>query len=106
MGVTLLSQANLSVRAINCLHAADIRTVEDLKKFAAENPLSDLIKFRNFGSKSFKEVSEFLTNIEIDEIEKIPLIVSMIKNMDCLKDDVDISSYSLGLSHMYDRLKK
>ena len=32
--------------------------------------------------------------------------VSMIKNMDCLKDDVDISSYSLGLSHMYDRLKK
>ena len=106
MKQTLLSQTNLSVHAINCLNAADIRTVEDLKKFAAENPLSDLIKFRNFGNRSFKEISELLTNIELDEIEKIPLIVSMLKDMDCLKDDIDISSYSLGLSHMYDRLKK
>ena len=106
MKQTLLSQTNLSVRAINCLRAADIKTVEDLKKFSAENPLSDLIKFRHFGMKSFKEVSEFLTDIELDEIEKIPLIVSMLKDMDCLKDDVDIGSYSLGLSHMYDRLKK
>ena len=69
MKQTLLSQTNLSVRSINCLNTADIRTVEDLKKFASENPLNDLIKFRNFGRKSFKEVSEFLTSIELDKIE-------------------------------------
>ena len=68
MKQTLLSQTNLSVHAINCLNAADIRTVEDLKKFAAENPLSDLIKFSNFGKKSFNEVADFLGNLDVNEL--------------------------------------
>ena len=65
MKQTLLSQTNLSVRSINCLNTADIRTVEDLKKFASENPLNDLIKFRNFGRRSFNEVKQLLRDEEI-----------------------------------------
>lgn len=68
MKQTLLTETNLSVRAINCLHAADIITVEDLKKFAKKSPLTDLIRFRNFGKKSYTEVSVFLGNLGVKEL--------------------------------------
>lgn len=42
----------LSVRALNCLKAADIDTLGELVQFKR----SDLLKFRNFGSKSLGEI--------------------------------------------------
>lgn len=48
---TKLSDQDLSVRALNCLKAADVDTVGDLVKLNR----NDLLKFRNFGKKSLTE---------------------------------------------------
>ena len=45
---TKLVDMNLSVRALNCLKAADVETLGDLVQFNK----NDLLKFRNFGKKS------------------------------------------------------
>jgi DNA-directed RNA polymerase subunit alpha len=45
---TPLSDLDLSVRAFNCLKAADVKTLGDLAKLE----ISDMMKFRNFGKKS------------------------------------------------------
>jgi len=50
-----LSDMNLSVRAYNCLKAAEIRTLADLVKF----DIADLLKFRNFGRKSLTELEDW-----------------------------------------------
>jgi DNA-directed RNA polymerase subunit alpha len=51
---TKLSDLDLSVRAINCLKAADIETLGQLVSYSK----NDLLKFRNFGKKSLSEVEE------------------------------------------------
>jgi len=51
-----LSDMNLSVRAYNCLKAAEIRTLADLVKF----DIADLLKFRNFGRKSLTELEDLV----------------------------------------------
>ncbi len=51
---TPLSDLDLSVRAYNCLKAADIKTLGDLVSFE----IGDLLKFRNFGKKSLSELEE------------------------------------------------
>lgn len=51
-----LSDMDLSVRALNCLKAADIDTLGDLVSFNK----NDLLKFRNFGKKSLTELEEFV----------------------------------------------
>ena len=56
-----LSEMNLSVRALNCLKAADVDTVGDLVKFNK----NDLLKFRNFGKKSLTELDELLDNLSL-----------------------------------------
>ena len=43
---------DLSVRALNCLKAADVETLGDLVQFNK----TDLLKFRNFGKKSLTEL--------------------------------------------------
>lgn len=53
---TQLTDLDLSVRAYNCLRAADIRTLGDLVK----NDVADLLKFRNFGKKSLAELEELV----------------------------------------------
>lgn len=53
---TQLSELDLSVRAYNCLKAADIKTLGDLVKFQ----IADLLKFRNFGKKSLSELEELV----------------------------------------------
>ncbi len=53
---TPLSDLDLSVRAYNCLKAAEIRTLGELVSFHIE----DLLKFRNFGKKSLTELEEFV----------------------------------------------
>ena len=49
---TPLSELDLSVRAYNCLKAADVKTLGDLVKLE----ISDMMKFRNFGKKSLAEL--------------------------------------------------
>jgi DNA-directed RNA polymerase subunit alpha len=53
---TSLADLDLSVRAYNCLKAAEIRTLGDLVAFN----IDDLLKFRNFGKKSLTELEEFV----------------------------------------------
>ena len=47
---------DLSVRALNCLKAADVETLGDLVSFNK----NDLLKFRNFGKKSLTELEELV----------------------------------------------
>jgi len=53
---TRLIDMDLSVRALNCLKAAEVDTLGDLVSFNK----SDLMKFRNFGKKSLTELEEFV----------------------------------------------
>jgi DNA-directed RNA polymerase subunit alpha len=55
---TKLVDMDLSVRALNCLKAADIDTLGDLVSFNK----NDLLKFRNFGKKSLTELEELVEN--------------------------------------------
>jgi len=56
-----LVDLDLSVRALNCLKAAEVETLGDLVKFNK----NDLLKFRNFGKKSLTELEELLTNMNL-----------------------------------------
>lgn len=56
-----LSDLNLSVRALNCLKAADVETLGQL---VAHNK-NDLLKFRNFGKKSLSELDELLEGLKL-----------------------------------------
>ncbi|PVZ10704.1 DNA-directed RNA polymerase subunit alpha [Porphyromonas loveana] len=51
-----LSDLDLSVRALNCLKAADVESLGDLVSLTR----SDLMKIRNFGKKSLTELDELL----------------------------------------------
>ena len=51
-----LTEMDLSVRALNCLKAAEVETFGDLVTFNK----SDLMKFRNFGKKSLTELDELV----------------------------------------------
>ena len=53
---TRLVDMNLTVRALNCLKAADLETFADLVKCQK----TDLLKFRNFGRKSLGELDDLL----------------------------------------------
>jgi DNA-directed RNA polymerase subunit alpha len=55
---TKLHDMDLSVRALNCLKAAEVDTLGDLVTFSK----SDLMKFRNFGKKSLTELEELVEN--------------------------------------------
>jgi DNA-directed RNA polymerase subunit alpha len=53
---TPLTDLDLSVRAFNCLRAAEIKTLGDLVQYE----INDLLKFRNFGKKSLTELEELV----------------------------------------------
>ncbi len=53
---TKLNDMELSVRALNCLKAAEVETLGDL----VTHTKSDLMKFRNFGKKSLTELDELI----------------------------------------------
>ena len=55
---TRLIDMDLSVRALNCLKAAEVDTLGDLVSFNK----GDLMKFRNFGKKSLTELDELVNN--------------------------------------------
>ena len=58
---TKLSDQDLSVRALNCLKAAEVETVGDLVRFNR----NDLLKFRNFGKKSLSELDDLLATLNL-----------------------------------------
>ena len=56
-----LIDLDLSVRAINCLKAADVETLGDLCRITR----AELLKFRNFGKKSLTELDEKLESLNL-----------------------------------------
>ncbi len=58
---TQLVDLDLSVRALNCLKAAEVDTLGELVVFNK----NDLLKFRNFGKKSLTEIEELLINRDL-----------------------------------------
>ena len=58
---TKLTDMNLSVRALNCLKAADVETLGDLVQYNK----TDLLKFRNFGKKSLSELDDLLESLNL-----------------------------------------
>jgi len=58
---TRLQDMDLSVRALNCLKAAEVDTLGDLVKYTK----NDLLKFRNFGKKSLTELDELLAKLNL-----------------------------------------
>jgi DNA-directed RNA polymerase subunit alpha len=59
---TRLVDMDLSVRALNCLKAADVDTIADLVSFNK----NDLLKFRNFGKKSLTELEELVHSKQLN----------------------------------------
>jgi DNA-directed RNA polymerase subunit alpha len=57
-----LSDMDLSVRALNCLKAADVETLGELVRYQK----NDLLKFRNFGKKSLTELDELLERLSLN----------------------------------------
>lgn len=57
-----LVELDLTVRALNCLKAADVETLGELVQFDK----SDLLKFRNFGKKSLTELDELLSSLNLN----------------------------------------
>jgi len=58
---TKLVDMDLSVRALNCLKAADVETLGDLVQYNK----TDLLKFRNFGKKSLTELDDLLASLNL-----------------------------------------
>jgi len=58
---TKLVKMNLSVRALNCLKAANVETLGDLVHYNK----NDLLKFRNFGKKSLSELEALLDTLNL-----------------------------------------
>ncbi|MDD2284939.1 MAG: DNA-directed RNA polymerase subunit alpha [Paludibacter sp.] len=58
---TKLTDLELSVRALNCLKAADVETLGQLVSYHRH----DLLKFRNFGKKSLTELEEKLESLNL-----------------------------------------
>jgi len=59
---TKLVDLDLSVRALNCLKAADVDTLGELVQYNR----TDLLKFRNFGKKSLTELDDLLTGLGLN----------------------------------------
>ncbi len=56
-----LVEMNLSVRALNCLKAANVETLGDLVQYNR----NELLKFRNFGKKSLNELDDLLKSLNL-----------------------------------------
>lgn len=56
-----LVDMDLSVRALNCLKAAEVETLGELVRYNK----NDLLKFRNFGKKSLTELDELLESLNL-----------------------------------------
>ena len=68
-----VEELELSVRSSNCLKAANIKTIGDL----VQKSEGEMLKYRNFGRKSLKEIADILQNMN-------------------LQFGMDVSKYKLG----------
>ena len=59
---TRVVDLRISVRALNCLKAADIDTLGDLVRITK----TDLLKYRNFGKKSLTELDDLLDSLNLN----------------------------------------
>ena len=85
---TRLVDMNLSVRALNCLKAADVETLGDLVQYNK----TDLLKFRNFGKKSLTELDDLLESLNLSfgtDISKYKLITTTVAKAKALKKYVE-----------------
>ena len=60
--LTKLSDMELSVRALNCLKAADVETFADLVSYQRQ----EMMKFRNFGKKSLTEIDQLIDRLKLN----------------------------------------
>lgn len=77
--LTKLSDMELSVRALNCLKAAEIDTFADLVSLQR----TELMKFRNFGRKSLNEIDSLLERLKLMygmDVTKFNIEKKVIKN--------------------------
>ncbi len=81
--LTKLSDMELSVRALNCLKAAEIETFADL----VSHHRSDLMKFRNFGKKSLTEIDTLVDRLKLNF------------GMDVSKYNIEITKSNKGLKN-------
>lgn len=63
---TELVEMDLSVRALNCLRSADIRTVGDL----VQHKKTELLKIRCFGKRTLRELDDFLARLGLEWDER------------------------------------
>lgn len=88
---TRLVDMDLSVRALNCLRAAEIDTLKDLVMCYR----NDLLKFRNFGKKSLTELDEFLERLglrfNMDELDIREYTIEQFKKKHLCTEDSLIS---------------
>jgi len=70
---TKLTDMNLSVRALNCLKAADVETLGDLVQYNK----TDLLKFRNFGKKSLTELDDLLESLNLSFGHRSSMLANM-----------------------------
>ena len=56
-----MDELELSVRSSNCLQSAEIKSIGDLVRKTE----SEMLKYRNFGRKSLKEISDILRNMNL-----------------------------------------
>ena len=57
--IPIACEHNMTVRSLNCIKAADIRTVGDLVSYSKR----DLLRLRNMGKKSLREIIEFVESL-------------------------------------------
>lgn len=77
--MTKLADMELSVRALNCLKAADIETLADLVSLQR----SELMKFRNFGKKSLSEIDNLVERYRLNfgmDVTKYNIEKKVLKN--------------------------
>jgi DNA-directed RNA polymerase subunit alpha len=77
--MTKLADMELSVRALNCLKAADIDTLADLVSLQR----SELMKFRNFGKKSLSEIDNLVERYRLNfgmDVTKFNIEKKVLKN--------------------------
>ncbi len=77
--LTKLSDMELSVRALNCLKAAEIETFADLVSLQR----SELMKFRNFGKKSLTEIDMLVERLKLNfgmDVKKYNIEKKVIKH--------------------------
>ncbi len=77
--LTKLADMELSVRALNCLKAADIDTFAELVSLQR----SELMKFRNFGKKSLSEIDNLVERYRLSfgmDVTKYNIDKKVIKN--------------------------